>query len=253
MQIHPEKAATATTMPNSPQNDDNLGFLTVLEHERTGLIGGYLVLNSTGRPLEFHCTVPMKPSRAQEILYGNTLKPFLFGEQIARTLLAIAKIPVSFVATNIPDVLTVQTLSMTPIVYVFSPNHTAKSRDAKNHTAENYSVEHRDSENLQEASDNSPNLSIEFEESLKSFGIEKTKNSCRHEIDTETLSLPDVAGLDLSRWKKEQIGNRLIAIPELYSVDWNNILAGIKNSSRIVDLAEPFDRIRLAIEETQRS
>lgn len=48
-----------------------LGFLTVVEHKQHGLFGGYLVLNQVGRPLEFHCTAPVKPNRAQEILYGR--------------------------------------------------------------------------------------------------------------------------------------------------------------------------------------
>ena len=42
-----------------------LGFLTVLEHEHLGLVGGYLILNTAGRPLEFHCTAPVKPNRAR--------------------------------------------------------------------------------------------------------------------------------------------------------------------------------------------
>jgi len=65
-----------------------LGFLSVLDHEPLGLVGGYLILNSVGRPLEFHCTAPIKPSRAQQILYGPTLGPYLYGEQIGQTLLA---------------------------------------------------------------------------------------------------------------------------------------------------------------------
>ena len=47
-----------------------LGFLTVLEHPQHGLFGGYLLLNLAGRPVEFHCTAPVKPNRAQQILYG---------------------------------------------------------------------------------------------------------------------------------------------------------------------------------------
>ena len=43
--------------------------------------------NPAGRPLEFHCTTPLKPNRAQEILYGPTLESFLYGEQIGRTLI----------------------------------------------------------------------------------------------------------------------------------------------------------------------
>ena len=53
-----------------------LGFLTVIEHPQYGLFGGYLVLNTAGRPLEFHCTAPIKPNRAQQILYGPTLESF---------------------------------------------------------------------------------------------------------------------------------------------------------------------------------
>ncbi|MBL9124077.1 MAG: hypothetical protein JNG90_10630, partial [Planctomycetaceae bacterium] len=52
-----------------PQSPPALGFLTVVEHEQLGLIGGYLLLNLSGRPLEFHCTAPLKPNRAQQILY----------------------------------------------------------------------------------------------------------------------------------------------------------------------------------------
>ena len=64
-----------------------LGFLTVVEHPQFGLCGGYLLLNFAGRPVEFHCTTPIKPNRAQEILYGPTLESFLYGEQIGRTLI----------------------------------------------------------------------------------------------------------------------------------------------------------------------
>ena len=69
------------------EKNEKLGFLTVVEDQKSGLFGGYLVLNSAGRPLEFHCTAPVKPTRAQEILYGPTLKSYLYGEQIGKTLL----------------------------------------------------------------------------------------------------------------------------------------------------------------------
>ena len=59
-----------------------IGFLTVVTIPDQGLVGGYLVLNAAARPLEFHCTTPVRANRAQEILYGPTLRPYLFGEQI---------------------------------------------------------------------------------------------------------------------------------------------------------------------------
>ncbi len=63
-----------------------LGFLTTIECPDGALIGGLLVTNQFGRPLEFQCTTPVKPNRTQEVLYGPTLVPFLVGEVIGRTL-----------------------------------------------------------------------------------------------------------------------------------------------------------------------
>ena len=61
-----------------------LGFLTVVENAELGLLGGYLLLNAAGRPLEFHCTAPVKPSRTQEILYGPTLQPFRTASRLGK-------------------------------------------------------------------------------------------------------------------------------------------------------------------------
>ena len=64
-----------------------LGFLTAIEDAERGFVGGLLVTNRFGRPLEFQCTAPVKPNRAQQILYGPTLRPFVLSELIGRTLL----------------------------------------------------------------------------------------------------------------------------------------------------------------------
>lgn len=95
-----------------------LGFLTVIEHPQQGLCGGYLLLNHSGRPLEFHCTVPVKASRAQEILYGPTLTPFLYGEQIGLTLLSKSKAQPRLVCTDCEPVLAVQELTPIPVALV---------------------------------------------------------------------------------------------------------------------------------------
>jgi hypothetical protein len=60
-----------------------IGFLTAKELPSSGFCGGLLLLNDRGRPLEFHCNAPIRPSRTQEILYGATLRPFLLTEAIA--------------------------------------------------------------------------------------------------------------------------------------------------------------------------
>ena len=60
---------------NDSQEPISLGFITVIDHVDLGCIGGYLILNLGGRPLEFHCTAPVRANRAQQILYGVSLKP----------------------------------------------------------------------------------------------------------------------------------------------------------------------------------
>lgn len=95
-----------------------IGFLTVREFSELGLIGGYLILNTSGRPLEFHCTAPVRANRAQEILYGPTLTPYLYGEQIGQTLLAKAKSKPLFVCTNVKAALVVRSFVSTPVVWL---------------------------------------------------------------------------------------------------------------------------------------
>lgn len=77
-----------------------LGFLAILNSPQHGVFGGYLVVGPHGRPLEFHCTAPVKPNRAQEILYGPTLLPYLYGEQIGATLLAKSKVSAQIVLVD---------------------------------------------------------------------------------------------------------------------------------------------------------
>jgi hypothetical protein len=108
-------------MTSSAKTIAAIGFLTVCEHAELGLFGGYLVLNASGRPLEFHCTSPVKPSRTQEILYGTTLKSFLYGEQIGQTLLAKAKVQPLVVCTDRVEILAVRSLIEVPVIQVLDP------------------------------------------------------------------------------------------------------------------------------------
>lgn len=96
----------------------SLGFLTVVESAQHGLCGGYLLLNASGRPLEFHCTAPIKPNRAQEILYGPTLQPFLYGEQIGQTLLGKSRLQPALVCTDCKPALAVREHVDLPVVLV---------------------------------------------------------------------------------------------------------------------------------------
>ena len=188
-----------------------LGFLTVVQDPQQGLFGGHLVLNPAGRPLEFHCTAPIRPNRAQQILYGPTLEPYLFGEQIGQTLLATAKIEPQVVCTDRRPALAVRAFVSMPVVLVLSPDHGPAEADgqpaANLHPAEEPQTKTR---RLDPAHGNGGGL-IAFT------------------LGRNRLALPDPQADD-----RGLIADRLGEL-----ADW-------------FDLAEPFQRIREAIEEARR-
>ncbi|MFM7249913.1 MAG: hypothetical protein ACKO5R_08445 [Planctomycetaceae bacterium] len=155
------------------------GFLTTVDSATHGVFGGYLVIDVTGRPLEFHCTTPVKVSRAQRILYGATLPAQLHGRQIGATLLADTTTRPLAVLTDDEALLHVRPHTPLPVVLVRPRDGAAPCRG----------------------------------EGLTTFG-------------EAALLLPDTAPADLV--------DRLGALA-----------AG-------VDLREPFERIRAAIDEAQK-
>lgn len=99
----------------------SLGFVTVRHHPAHGYFGGYLIVNNLARPLEFHCTLPVQPTRAQQILYGNTLSEFVCGEQIARALVAKAKGTPQVLFSDTLAVLTLRHMQSIPIAVIDIP------------------------------------------------------------------------------------------------------------------------------------
>jgi hypothetical protein len=185
-----------------------LGFLTVVEHQQHGLFGGYLVLNNAGRPLEFHCTAPIKPNRAQEILYGPTLESFLYGEQIGQTLIKQASVSPLLICTDREPALAVREHVSTPVVLVLSP----------------------EGELAEEQAGESP-AAGEPGRVLR--------------LDAAHRGGPRLATFRLGR-------NRL-ALPERAEEDRRLITERLAELAESFDLAEPFQRIREAIEEAQQA
>lgn len=94
-------------VPTSGRRDPAVGYLAVLEDPQFGFTGGLLVVSASGRPLEFHCSTPLAVTRAQEILFGATLREHVCGELIAAALIKAAKIT--------PTVLLVQQRAAAPL------------------------------------------------------------------------------------------------------------------------------------------
>jgi hypothetical protein len=88
-------------MAVDPTPADNLGFLSVLQ-EPGGYVGGYLVTNRWGRPLEFRLSSAVQPNRVQQVLYGDTLATYVCGELIGKTLIDKTATAASLVVTDNP-------------------------------------------------------------------------------------------------------------------------------------------------------
>jgi hypothetical protein len=95
-----------------------VGFLAVRQREPHGFFGGYLVVNARLRPTEFHCTLPVQPTRAQQILYGATLLEYVCGELIARALLSKASAKPSLILTDCDAALSARHWIDMPLAHV---------------------------------------------------------------------------------------------------------------------------------------
>jgi len=177
-----------------------LGFLTVVDNPEWGLIGGYLLLNLAGRPLEFHCTAPIKPNRAQQILYGPTLEPYLYGEQVGASLVNKSGMKPLVVCTDSPPALALREHVALPVVLVLPTEDTAEGTD----------------------------------------GVA----DLRHDAAHGRPPLPALA-----RFRQ---GRNQLAIPAAHGNDREQVASRLQSLDEAFDLAEPFTRIREAIEEAQR-
>ncbi|RZO65870.1 MAG: hypothetical protein EVA78_01840 [Phycisphaeraceae bacterium] len=99
-------------------HDMTFGFLTVCDAANIGMFGGYLLVDITGRPLEFHCTAPLRVTRAQEILYGATLQRHLHGEQIGGPLLKATQLSPVAVLTDRESLLHARSYGASPVVVI---------------------------------------------------------------------------------------------------------------------------------------
>jgi hypothetical protein len=118
---------------SASQSESRLGFITVVETPDLGFSGGLLVVNSHGRPVEFHCTSPVKVNRAQKILYGGTYQNFLFCDQIGASLIEKARTQPSAYVTDQVDMLPLSETVDVPVLLLPSEPQTIENRIDLNH------------------------------------------------------------------------------------------------------------------------
>ena len=108
---------------NNGNTPVNLGFLTVLQ-ELSGWLGGYLVTNGWGRPIEFRLTTAVQPNRVQAALYGPTLAEYLLADLIGKTLVEKTATKPDLIVTDLPGVLPLRSRVEIPVVALRSQDAT---------------------------------------------------------------------------------------------------------------------------------
>ncbi|MFO0968136.1 MAG: hypothetical protein U0793_21480 [Gemmataceae bacterium] len=101
----------------APSIPNNLGFLTVVR-EPAGFLGGYLVTNTWGKPLEFRLTSAVQPQRVHQILYGDSLESYIAGDLIGKSLLDKSTTPAQLVVTDSPAALVLRLRVELPVALV---------------------------------------------------------------------------------------------------------------------------------------
>jgi hypothetical protein len=95
----------------------NLGFLTVLQ-DAGGYLGGYLVTNQWGRPLEFRLSSAVQPNRVHKVLYAGTLQPYICADLIGKSLVEKTGTPIQLIITDTPACLDLRLRLDLPVAWV---------------------------------------------------------------------------------------------------------------------------------------
>ena len=75
--------------PRPTAEQATIGFLGYREFEEGKVYrGAILVTDEWGKPLEFRCTAPVRPTQLQRMLYGKSLLPHILTELIGAPLMA---------------------------------------------------------------------------------------------------------------------------------------------------------------------
>ncbi len=111
----------STPPPPSTATGFTIGFLTIVS-DPSGVLGGYLVTNAWGRPLEFRMSSAVQPNRVQQILYGPTLTEYLHTDLIGKTLVEKASVPPALIITDSFHAIELHARLNIPTLVVKQPN-----------------------------------------------------------------------------------------------------------------------------------
>jgi len=95
-----------------------IAFVDVTLFSDGSIRGGIMTTDIETRPYEFRVTSPINPTQVQKILYGTSLKDYVYGELICAPLVKATKEKLSVVLTKDPHILAMRPLVSVPIILI---------------------------------------------------------------------------------------------------------------------------------------
>ena len=99
-----------------------IGYILANEMGEDTFIGGLLVTDQKGFPIEFRYTDPVTPSALQRVIYGNALDRYLIVEVIARSLIESVTDKPDLFITNSRLILELNDLLSAPLISIQEGN-----------------------------------------------------------------------------------------------------------------------------------
>ncbi len=237
-----------------------LGFLTTLQTSEGSFVGGLLVTNHLGRPLEFQCTTPVKPNATQQILYGPTLKPFLLGELIGKTLVEKSGITPDIILTEQVEVLELRQHVRFPVALI-STVERAKKSAAQSAQQPIASQPDTSTDGVGSSPDSgimsaSEKMSLMGEMSTQTSHEETIMDAdaLRHTADSiASASSPAQSSESTVPEKRVRLGKQWLRFHGSHDDDRAQVAESAKMIPDDADLLEPFERVREALMEASRN
>lgn len=140
--------------------DVNIGYLGFLSSGSNTYLGGLMVCDAKGFPVEFRYSEPITPTRVQQVLYGNVLDKYIKIDVIAENL--IKSVTTSFNVMIVQEEQTLEHKFTSGFVVIrLSPTKSP----SLNTQGENIKI--KDKEYLLQASTNSNPIRVQFASSYK--------------------------------------------------------------------------------------
>ncbi len=222
-----------------------LGFLTTLQTSEGSFVGGLLVTNHMGRPLEFQCTTPVKPNATQQILYGPTLKPFLLGELIGKTLVEKSGIIPDIILTEQVEVLELRQHVRFPVALISQLERGKKSA----------------AQSVQQPAAHQPEISTIADGSLSVsekmlLPGEMSSQTSHEETIVDADAIPPASAQPPENTvpeKRVRLGKQWLRFHGSHDDDRTQVAESAKMIPADADLLEPFERVREALMEASRN